>query len=108
MAAEENLLNAAEYCGEKIGSSRILRHGETPEGPVETAILFLLRGEGLEETRTLASRLAAAGAKVTAVALDHPYVLEGLGENIWQLCAWQNQTLAIDIVLHFLRGEQDA
>ena len=108
MAAEENLLNAAEYCGEKIGSSRILRHGETPEGPVETAILFLHRGEGLEEARTLASRLAAAGAKVTAVALDHPYVLEGLGENIWQLCAWQNQTLAIDIVLHFLRGEQDA
>ena len=43
-------------------------------------------------------RLAASGAQVIAVGMNTPKCLAGLPENVWQIGAWQYDTLAVQAV----------
>ena len=102
LANDDVPLDAAALLADAFGA----RHGRIG-GPEEAKVVVAVFTKHPEQALLAeqANRLAAAGASVIAVGMNTPRCLAGLSQDVWRLCAWQYDALAVDAVRQMLSGE---
>lgn len=102
LASDDVPLDAARECAREFGGQRIALEEPIPQG-AKKAVVFLNKHPDLDKAVAAANRLAAAGVQVIAVSMNVPVCLRGLSDSIWQVEAWQYDTLGLDALIAALK-----
>ena len=95
LANDDVPLDAAALLAEAFGA----RHGRIDgDEAAKTVVAVFSRHPDCGALAERVRRLAASGAQVIAVGMNTPKCLAGLPENVWQIGAWQYDTLAVQAV----------
>ncbi len=81
---------------------------EAPQTVPGKAVVFLGRHPDAPKVIEAVGRLAETGAQVTAIALYTPRMLDTLPDTVWKICAWQYDELAVNALVRYCKGSEQA